>query len=58
MGTGPVQVQAVCEAVLVELAGAFPTTEVGGSLAQWAGVLGSLQRVMGSVGAAEMEFSK
>ena len=29
-----------------ELAGAFPTTQVGGSLAQWAGVLGSLQQVI------------
>ena len=46
MGTGPVQVQAVCAAVLGELAGAFPTTQGRGSLAQWAGALGSLQQVI------------
>ena len=53
MGTGPVQVQAVCEAVLGELAGAFPTTQVTGSLAQWAGVLGSLQQVIDTASAVQ-----
>ena len=46
VGTGPVEVQAVCAAVLGELAGAFPSSEVSGSVEQWAGVLGSLQRVI------------
>ena len=46
VGTGPVQVQAVCAAVLGELAGVLPTTAVSGSLAQWAGALGSLQQVI------------
>ena len=53
MGTGPVEVQAVCEVVLGELAGAFPTTQVTGSSAQWAGVLGSLQQVIDTASAAQ-----
>ena len=53
MGTGPVEVQAVCEVVLGELAGAFPTTQVTGSSAQWAGALGSLQQVIDTASAAQ-----
>ncbi|HYN68110.1 MAG TPA: hypothetical protein VES93_14575, partial [Ornithinibacter sp.] len=47
------QVQAVCEAVLVELAGAFATGGVGGSLEQWAGVVSSLQEVIDVASAAQ-----
>ena len=43
----------MCDAVLGELAGAFPTGEAGGSLAQWAGVLGSLQRVIDTASAVQ-----
>ena len=53
MGTGPVEVAAVCESVLGELAGAFPTTQVCGSLAAWAAVLGSLQEVIDTASAAQ-----
>ena len=43
----------MCEAVLGELAGAFPTTQVAGSLAQWAGALGSLQQVIDTASAVQ-----
>ncbi len=46
MARGPVEVQAACEAALVELSGAFATSGVSGSREQWAGVLGSAQRVI------------
>jgi hypothetical protein len=51
--TGPVQVQAVVEVVLGELAGAFPTTQVTGSQAQWAAALGSLQQVIDTASAVQ-----
>ncbi len=53
MGTGPAEVAAVCESVLGELAGAFPSTQVSGSLAAWAAVLGSLQEVIDTASAAQ-----
>ncbi len=46
MARGPVEVQAACEAALVELSGAFATSGVSGSREQWAGVLASAQRVI------------
>ena len=45
--------QAACEAALGALAGAFPTTPVTGSRAEWAAVLGSLQRVIDVATAAQ-----
>ena len=53
MARGPVEVQAACGAALVELSGAFATTTVAGSLEQWAGVVGSLQRVIDVASAAQ-----
>ena len=53
MGGGPGQVQAACEAALVELAGAFDVGAVAGSREEWAAAVGAAQRVINVAGAAQ-----
>ncbi len=53
MAVGAGDVHAVCEAVLVELGGAFPTSAVAGSRDQWAGAVGALQAVIDTACAAQ-----
>src|SRR6478609_1883623 len=46
MVRGPVEVVAACEAALLELGDAFASSEVTGSLEEWAAAVGAAQRVI------------
>ncbi|HET6967972.1 MAG TPA: HNH endonuclease signature motif containing protein [Ornithinibacter sp.] len=53
MAGSPGEVQAACEDAVAALAGAFAGSTVAGSRLEWAGVVGSLQRVLDVAAAAQ-----